>query len=315
MAPVLERIARGPVHDTDVREMFGGKRASDAEARQLAERLASPTILTSSKQGRFTALVSCHGIAMYDVESQPYAFSTLRLSQVMGRLSADPTIETILLDIDSPGGYVTGTTEAADAIYAARERKKVIALVNPLAASAAYWLASQAETIIGVPSADVGSIGVFMCHYDCSAMLQNAGVKPTYIYAGEYKTEGNSSEPLSKDARTFLQSQIDSTYSDFVAAVARGRRASTQTVLANFGKGRVYDASTAKRLGMIDEIKTIDQAMAAVASGASKSSLHAMLERERADNLAALRAIANAEASRPKSAAEIRALIEAEARR
>jgi ClpP class serine protease len=146
-------------------------------------------------------VLSLHGVAMYDSEWQPYCFSTLLLSQIMGRLAADPQIETIVLDIDTPGGMVTGTQEAADAVFAARRKKRVIGLVNPLCASAGYWIASQCSEIVGVPSADIGSIGVFMCHYDCSAMLADAGIKPTYIFAGEYKTEGNSSEPLARKAR------------------------------------------------------------------------------------------------------------------
>lgn len=263
LTPMLERIARGRVDDAEIREMFFGQAEADQDdAKKRAEILAGPTIVPGSKTGRFTALVSCHGIAMYDVEYQPYAFSTLRLSQIMGRLAADPTIETIFLDIDSPGGYVTGTQEAADAVYAARKKKRVVALVNPLAASAAYWIASQAETVIGVPSADVGSIGVFMCHYDCSKMLSDAGIKPTYIYAGEYKTEGNSSEPLGDEARAFYQSEVDGTYSDFVNAVARGRGVTAQVVMDKFGKGRCYGAKDAKKLGMIDEISTIQGALA-----------------------------------------------------
>lgn len=274
MTPLLERIVRGSVDDAELREMFLDRTESarsfcvedegtDIEAaRQRAEKMAAPVIVPGTKTGRFTALVSCHGIAMYDVEYQPYAFSTLRLSQVIGRLAADPSIETIFIDCDSPGGYVTGTQEAADAVFAARKKKQVVALINPLAASAMYWIASQAETIIGVPSADVGSIGVFMCHYDCSAMLADMGIKPTYIYAGEYKTEGNSSEPLSAEGKAFFQSQVDGTYSDFVNAVARGRGVTAQVVMDKFGKGRVYDAQMAKKLGMIDDISTIQGALA-----------------------------------------------------
>lgn len=274
LTPLLERVARGRVDDGEIREMFLGRSemvrdrcmedddSAIQEANSRAELLAAPTIVPGTKQGKFTALVSCHGIAMYDVEYQPYAFSTLRLSQVMGRLAADPTIETIFLDIDSPGGYVTGTQEAADAVYAARKKKAVVALVNPLAASAAYWIASQAETIIGVPSADVGSIGVFMTHYDCSAMLSQAGITPTFIFAGEYKVEGNSMQPLGDEAKSFFQSQVDQTYEDFTNAVARGRGVSVKTVLEKFGKGRCYDAVTAKKLGMIDSISTIQGALA-----------------------------------------------------
>lgn len=267
LAGLFERIARGPVLDSEIREIMdnrpsaGGHAGEEGDERRV-EIEAGPTITPSAKAGKFNALVSLHGIAMYDVEYQPYAFSTLRLSQIMGRLAADPSIDQIILDIDTPGGMVTGTQEAADAVWAARKKKPVIGLVNPLCASAGYWIASQCSSIVGVPSADIGSIGVFMCHYDCSAMLANAGIKPTYIFAGEYKVEGNSSEPLSAEGLAWFQSEVDQTYSDFINAVARGRGVTAQAVMDKFGKGRCFSAPMAKKVGMIDSISTIQGALA-----------------------------------------------------
>lgn len=264
LSGLFERIGRGQkVYDSEIREMMTGRAEADSE--EGAERVrisAGPTIVPGSKTGKFTAMVSLHGVAMYDTEYQPYAFSTLLLSQIMGRLAADPQIETIVLDIDTPGGMVTGTQEAADAVFAARRKKRVIGLVNPLCASAGYWIGSQCSEIVGVPSADIGSIGVFMCHYDCSAMLADAGIKPTYIFAGEYKTEGNSSEPLTEEGKAWYQSEVDKTYSDFIAAVSRGRGIKPEAVIEKFGKGRCFSAPMAKKVGMIDEISTIQGALA-----------------------------------------------------
>lgn len=265
LSGLFERIGRGQkVYDSEIREMMTGRaEADDAEGKAERVRLnAGPTIVPGSKTGKFTAMISMHGVAMYDSEWQPYCFSTLLLSQVMGRLAADPQIETIVLDIDTPGGMVTGTQEAADAVYAAAKKKRVIGLVNPLCASAGYWIASQCTEIVGVPSADIGSIGVFMCHYDCSAMLADAGIKPTYIFAGEYKVEGNSSEPLSEDGKAWFQSEVDQTYRDFIAAVARGRGMKPEAVIEKFGKGRCFSAPMAKKVGMIDSISTIQGALA-----------------------------------------------------
>ncbi len=259
---LFERVARGKVHDSDIREVYG--LADDSDEPKQVRISAGPQLSPSAKTGKYTALVSLHGVALYDLEYQPYCFSTLLLSQVMEQLGNDPSVDTIVLDINTPGGHVTGTQEAADAVWNARKKKPVIGIVNPLCASAGYWIGSQCTKLIGVPSADIGSIGVFMCHYDCSAMLADAGIKPTFIYAGEHKTEGNSMEPLSEDARMFYQSEVDQTYKDFLAAVARGRGISADKVLEKFGKGRCYGAPMAKRVGMIDEVATIKLALKSV---------------------------------------------------
>jgi signal peptide peptidase SppA len=255
---ILAELRHGDVSDQRLRTL---QRAGSLFAG------SKPTMMPTSRSGRFTAVIPVHGIATYDLEYQPYAFSNLNLARAVNQAAADPTIDSILLDIDSPGGYVTGTEESADAIYAARSRKPVVALVNPLAASAAYWIASQAGTIIGVPSADVGSIGVFMCHYDFSGALANAGIKPTFIFAGKHKTEGNPTEPLSADARAFLQSEVNKTFRSFVGAVARGRGITAGAVETSFGGGRVLGAKDALRIGMVDALAAPDAALQRVLSG------------------------------------------------
>jgi signal peptide peptidase SppA len=256
---LFERIARGKVHDAEVREIFG---VSDDEKDPVFVRLqAGPQFVPGQTTGKYTVLVSLHGVALYDLEFQPYCFSTLLLSQIMENLANDASVEAIVLDINTPGGHVTGTQEAADAVWKARQKKPVIGIVNPLCASAGYWIGSQCTKLIGVPSADIGSIGVFMCHYDCSAMLADAGIKPTFIFAGEYKTEGNSMEPLGAEALAWFQSEVDQTYSDFLAAVARGRGITAEKVSERFGKGRCFSAPMAKRAGMIDEIAPIKLAL------------------------------------------------------
>ena len=92
-----------------------------------------------------------------------------------------------------------------------------------------------------------------------------AGVSPTYISAGKYKTEGNDLQPLSEEARAALQSRIDEYYSMFLKAVARGRATTTAAVRDGFGQGRVVGASEAVSLGMADRIGTIEDAVARAA--------------------------------------------------
>jgi len=215
-------------------------------------------------------VVGMRGVALYDLEFQPYSFSTRLLAERITEAAADTSIKTIVLDINTPGGHVTGTQEAADAVYKAARAKPVIGIINPLCASAGYWIGSQCTKLIAVPSADVGSIGVFMTHFDCSALMQGAGIRPTFIFAGEHKTEGNALEPLSASAKAFYQSEIDQTYSDFLTAVARGRGASRSRVEISFGGGRVLRAVVAQRAGMIDEIATPSAAMQSAITASNK---------------------------------------------
>lgn len=176
-------------------------------------------------------------------------------------LMADPNISAIVLDIDSPGGSVEGVDEFASEIFEARGKKKIVAQANYLAASAAYWLGSAASEFVASPSASVGSIGVFAMHTDYSEAYAKAGVKPTIISAGKYKTEGNDAQPLSDDARSFVQARVDEFYGMFVKAVARNRGESMKAVKEGYGQGRVLGAQAAKDAGMVDRVATLDETL------------------------------------------------------
>lgn len=174
----------------------------------------------------------------------------------------DPNVKAIVFDVDSPGGTVDGVTELAAEIFKARGSKPIIAVANTLAASAAYWLACQADEVVVSPSAKVGSIGVFMVHTDASQAYEKAGVKHTLIKFGANKAQANDFTPLSDEAAADLQAMVDDTGAQFVADVARGRGVKGSEVTARFGQGRVFGAKEAVKLGMADRVATIEQVLA-----------------------------------------------------
>lgn len=188
--------------------------------------------------------------------------STERLAQQIRHAIADPDVKAIVLNIDSPGGSVYGTPEIAQTILNSRGTKPIIAQVNSLTASAAYWIASAADDIAMTPSGEVGSIGVYTMHEDISQWLEANGLKEKFIYAGDYKVEGNPFEPLSEEAEAYIQSRVDDYYGMFVDAVAKGRGVTSKKVLSDFGQGRVFGAKQALAAGMIDRIATLDETLA-----------------------------------------------------
>jgi signal peptide peptidase SppA len=172
---------------------------------------------------------------------------------------ADPAVQAVVFDIDSPGGSVDGVPEfAAELRQLSAGSKPIVAQVNTLAASAAYWLASNMTEIVSTQSGEVGSIGVYAAHEDVSRAEDMAGVKTTLISAGPFKTEGSSFEPLSDDARAAIQDQVDEFYSMVLADVAKGRRVSVDAVAADYGQGRTLLARKAKAAGMVDRIDTLE---------------------------------------------------------
>lgn len=185
------------------------------------------------------------------------------LGQALHAAIASDEVKAVVLDIDSPGGAVPGADELASEMRALRGGDKpIVAQVNSLAASAAYWIATAADEIVVTPSSRAGSIGVYTSHDDVSKYLENEGIKRTYISAGKYKVEGNETEPLGEEARAYVQSLVDQSYNRFVAAVAEGRGVTKSKVLDGYGQGRIFGAEALIERGMADRIATLNETLA-----------------------------------------------------
>lgn len=172
----------------------------------------------------------------------------------------DPEVAAVVLDVESPGGTVAGTPEAATQLAALRASatKPIVAVSDYLSASAAYWLtASAAHELVASPSSLTGSIGVIAAHVDASGAYEQEGINIELIYAGQYKAEGADIAPLTTEARAYVQAQVDVYYDQFVRAVAAGRRTTADVVRANYGRGRVLTAITAKAAGLVDAVDTL----------------------------------------------------------
>lgn len=174
-------------------------------------------------------------------------------------LMSNPSVGAIVFDVDSPGGTAAGLSGVSEKIYNYRGKKPMIAVVNDLMASAAYFIGSAADEIVADPDSLTGSIGTIMVHFDYSQYLENMGIKTTIIKSGKYKAEANPYEPLSDDAKDELQSMADEYYQVFLSAVARNRNTTPAKVKSDYGEGRVFRADKAKSVGMVDRIATLEQ--------------------------------------------------------
>lgn len=238
-----------------------------------------------------TAILSLHG----SIFQRPNIYTRLGLATstdefgaLIDQFAADDDVSTILIDVNSPGGSTSGVPELASKIHALGQQKKIVAVANTMMASAAYWIGSAATEVVAAPSALVGSIGVLTMHVDQSKLLEEfLGIKVTLISAGKHKVDGNPYEPLSEQARKSIQTLVDDYYDLFVSAVALQRGVSADDVRSGFGQGKVVLAAEAARLGMVDRVETMEQALLRLSAEAgtravSRGSGHSvsLLERE-----------------------------------
>jgi signal peptide peptidase SppA len=250
---------------------------------EIQARIGARSSGGSSRQGDSVAVVPIRGVIahrMSGMDESSGGTSCESIGAMFRQAQADATVGTIVLDIDSPGGTATGIQELAGQLFESRGRgtKRVIAVANGSMGSGAYWLGSQADEIVALPSAQVGSIGVFSVHEDLSKHLAQEGITVSLIKAGKNKFENNPFEPLSDDARAHIQGQVDEAYGQFVKDVARGRRVSQATVKEQYGDGRVFTGKEALKAGLVDAIGTMDSVISSLLGGApSKGALRAEL--------------------------------------
>jgi signal peptide peptidase SppA len=187
--------------------------------------------------------------------------------EVVGALN-DSSIGSVIMNIDSPGGSVHGLPEAAAAIRGARGGKPLLAVANPMAGSAAYYMASQADpgSVYATPSGLVGSIGTIVEHFDFSGRMEKEGIKLTVLRYGKNKGGGHPGMPLSEDATAQTQAVVDSFGRAFEADVAAGRGISVDKVRSSYGQGQVFHAESGMAAGLVDGIATLDQLVGKMAN-------------------------------------------------
>lgn len=173
----------------------------------------------------------------------------------------DPSVSAIVCDIDSPGGSVHLLAETFTTVFEARGTKPLVAVVNPVCASAALYIAAAFEEIVCTPSGEVGSVGCYCVHEDWSKANELIGVKPTYISYGRFKVETNQDTPLEDEARQYLQTRVDQLGAEFERALAKGRGVSVTHVREQFGQGRMLFAKEAKAAGLVDRVATLTETL------------------------------------------------------
>jgi signal peptide peptidase SppA len=171
-------------------------------------------------------------------------------------------VQSILIDINSPGGTVNGTPELAQAVADAAKLKTTYAFSAGQMCSAAYWIASQCDAIYATPSARVGSIGVMLPFIDSTEKFRSEGLKVEVFAAGKFKGMATPGVPLSEEQRALIQSDIEEIATDFKTAVlARGRKIPDAAM-----EGQSFSARNAQRLNLAGMVKSRDEVIARLGS-------------------------------------------------
>lgn len=188
--------------------------------------------------------------------------------KAIDKLINDGNNKGIILFVDSPGGGVYESDELYFKLleYKTKTDRPVFSYMASMAASGGYYISAPADMIFANRNCWTGSIGVTIgTLFDLSGFLERYGIKTVTITSGDNKSMGSMVDPITEEQRSIFQSLVDEAYNQFVDIVAKGRDLNIEQV-KKLADGRIYTASQALELGLIDEICSYEDAISYIAS-------------------------------------------------
>lgn len=189
--------------------------------------------------------------------------NSLRTRRAVARAARDRDIDGIMLQIDSPGGMVAGTDELAEEVKAATKRKPVAAHIDDLGASAAYWVAAQADSVTVNRMGEVGSIGVYAVLRDSSEKFEREGLKVHLITTGDHKGAGAPGVPITDEQIAKFQLIVNRINEQFLSAVKTGRGMRIGDV-RELATGETWVGADAESRGLVDGVMPFEQSYRAL---------------------------------------------------
>lgn len=203
----------------------------------------------------------------------------MEVCETVEKAIKDVDVKKILLVVDSGGGMVQGTKDAADYLLSLRGVKPLIAYTDSTMASAAYWFSAACDEIYCSATACVGSIGIVAQHTDISKMHEMMGISIEEVYSGKYKRITSNYAPLTQEGRAYMQERTDYYYGIMMSDIALYRGYNEAKVL-NMADGATFIGKQALSIGLVDGILSLPDMLKKLAG-------EALLNNDRRSNIMA----------------------------
>jgi len=191
------------------------------------------------------------------------------ISKALRKVRMDNKIKAVVLRVNSPGGSSLASDVIWREVMLTKKVKPIIVSMGDVAASGGYYISCAADSIFAEPNTITGSIGIFAILPNMQKLFNDKlGITFDGVKTGKYADLGDVSRPLSPDERLILQNQVNRGYDEFTKAVAKGRN-KTQEYINSIGQGRVWTGEQALKIGLVDRLGNIDDAIKCAAKKAN----------------------------------------------
>jgi protease-4 len=201
----------------------------------------------------------------------------VRFAREIRRLRQDPDVKAIVLRVNSPGGSASASEHIQREIRLARKTKPVVVSMGSYAASGGYWISTYGDRIFAEPGTITGSIGVFGLMVNVQKLAGDLGFSFDTVKTGKFADSLTLSRPKTDEEIAMIQREVDWIYSEFIAKVAESRGLELARV-QEIAQGRVWSGAEALKLGLVDEIGGLDDAIRFAAKKANLGERYKLVE-------------------------------------
>jgi protease-4 len=227
----------------------------------LAAILVPTMLLSRTGAGKIAVIPLSGSISTESSSLLPSSAITPDLVEdYLAKAESDPAVKAIVFRIESPGGEIEPCQEILWKIERTKEEMPIVVSMGSMAASGGYYISTQADLIVAMPTTQTGSIGVISEVTNIEGLLEKLGIEIEIFKGGKYKDMLWGFRELTPEEEEIMQDMVDEYYQQFVGVVAEGRGLSEDDV-RDLATGQLYSGVKAKELGLVDELGDLDTAI------------------------------------------------------
>ncbi len=261
-AKLVDRLANTDEVLDHLKEL-AGKQTKDKDFPQIEWEAYHAAAFTAKTSGARIAVLNAEG-EIVDGEGGSQQVGGDRVARELRRLRMDDSVKAVVLRVNSPGGSAQASEVIQREVILTKAKKPVVISMSHLAASGGYWISAYGSRVLAEPSTITGSIGVFGLLPNVQKLAAEHGITWDSVQTAKLSNPQSLARPKSTEELARIQAVVDDIYARFLDKVAEGRKLKREAV-GEIAQGRVWSGQMALKLGLVDELGGLQDAVKAAA--------------------------------------------------
>lgn len=263
---VQHKLIDSLVYSSDMKEII--EKRVDKDYKTLT--INDMKLVAQNKEYSKNRIAIVYAVGEIDGSNKNDGIDSEDISEDLLDIADNDKIKAVVLRINSPGGSAYGSEQIWKAVSVVKSKKPIVVSMGDYAASGGYYIACNTDRIFAQPTTLTGSIGIFGIFPNIGGLTDKLGIKFDNVKTNKYSDFGATYRPMNTEERVILQRYINNGYELFTKRCAEGRNMNIDSLKA-IAEGRIYSGTDAMRLGLVDEMGGLEEAIAFAAKKANIS--------------------------------------------